>query len=172
MREELGLERGHVDVHGAFAFAALAGQAEVERVLHRLVAPVVRDDFALEHLEQQPGPAARRMFLFARDHVARAHHAMVEAAALAHSHAPHDGALHPPLVLGELEVRRRRPLLEVGAEAEVLGRVVRRHHLAGIHLPLRVPQRLELAERADQVIAEHLRQQRRARLPVAVLAGE
>ncbi len=69
-------------------------------------------------------------------------------------------------------MRRWCPGVIVGAQPQVLGRVVGRYHLAGIHLPLRVPQRLELPERADQLLAEHLRQQLRARLPVAMLAGE
>ena len=37
---------------------------------------------------------------------------------------------------------------------------------------MRIPDGFELPERGDQLLPEHLRQQIRARLPVAVLAGE
>src|SRR5207249_4289367 len=49
---------------------------------------------------------------------------------------------------------------------------LRLDHLAGIHLPVRVPGRLELAEALDELVAEHLRQQLGARLAVAMLARE
>ena len=44
--------------------------------------------------------------------------------------------------------------------------------LAGIHAVVRIPERLEFAEGLDELGAEHLRQQRGARLAVAMLAGE
>ena len=59
--------------------------------------------------------------------------------------------------------------------AEVLNGIVNPHRideLAGIHAVVRIPQRLELAEGPHQLRAEHLGQQRRARLAVAVLATE
>jgi hypothetical protein len=59
-----------------------------------------------------------------------------------------------------------------GSEPEVLPRQVRVHHLVGVHLVLRVPDRLELAERPDQLRPEHLRQQCGLRLAVAVLPGD
>ena len=43
-------------------------------------------------------------------------------------------------------------------------------HFARIHLVVRIPQPLELAERVDQLLSEHFRQQRAARLAVAVFA--
>ena len=49
--------------------------------------------------------------------------------------------------------------VEVGAEPEVLRDAVCVDNLAGIHLPLGVPDRLEFAERLDELIAEHLRQE-------------
>src|SRR5438045_8527298 len=60
----------------------------------------------------------------------------------------------------------------VGPEPQVVGDRVRVDDLAGVHLPVRVEDRLELAEGADELVAEHLRQELRARLAVAVLAGE
>jgi len=44
--------------------------------------------------------------------------------------------------------------------------------LPGVHLPVGFPDRLELAEGLDELLAEHLRQQLGARLPVAVLSGQ
>ena len=58
------------------------------------------------------------------------------------------------------------------ADAEVLRRLIRIDDLARIHAPVRIEDRLELREPAHERGAEHLRQQRRARLAVAVLAGE
>ena len=58
---------------------------------------------------------------------------------------------------------------------KILHRIVDTHgvdQLAGIHAVVRIPQRLELAEGLHQLRAEHLGQQHRARLPVAVLATE
>jgi GNAT superfamily N-acetyltransferase len=71
---ELRFHRRHVDLDRAVARAPLAGQAEVESVLDLIRLPAVGDDLALEHLEQQPGAATRRVLLLTRDHVARAHH--------------------------------------------------------------------------------------------------
>ncbi len=61
--EELRLVRGHVDADRAVAAAALAGQAQVERVPDLRGAPAVGDDLARQHLVQQPGPAARGVLL-------------------------------------------------------------------------------------------------------------
>ncbi len=49
---------------------------------------------------------------------------------------------------------------------------VRVDDLARVHLPVGVPDRLELAEGRDELVAEHLRQELRPRLAVAVLARE
>ena len=112
--------------------------------------------------------AARRVFLFARGHEARAHHAGVELAAFADADAAQHGAIDAAFVVAEMQMRLRRPRFVLRAEAEVLRRLVGIDDLAGVHLPLRIPERLEFAERADQTLAEHLRQQRAARLTVAV----
>ena len=57
--EELGLVRGHVHVDRALALAALARQAEVERVVDLLAAPAVGDGLAAQHLEEDPRAPAR-----------------------------------------------------------------------------------------------------------------
>ena len=126
---------------------------------------------ALQHLEQQPRAAARRVLLVAGRHVGRAHRPAVGLAAL-----PHADAAHAP---------RRRRLPSPGTRnASHLGRVVlrrragaRRGGTALITLPgfIRLPGSqtpLNCAERLHQLGAVHPRQQLAARLPVAVLAGE
>src|SRR5262249_61646415 len=87
MRAELGLVGRHVDVHRAVALAALAAEAEVERLLDRRALPAVGDRAAVQHLEQQPRAAARRIALLAARHVARAHHAVLAVAAAARADA-------------------------------------------------------------------------------------
>ncbi len=59
-----------------------------------------------------------------------------------------------------------------GAEAEVFVELVGLDQLAGIHLPFRIPGRLEVAEGLHQFGAEHFRKQLAAGLTVAVLAGD
>src|SRR5205823_15048388 len=62
--------------------------------------------------------------------------------------------------------RERRP------QAEILIERVGVDDLSRIHLPVRIPDRLELAERLNDLRAEHPRQQLPARLTVAMFAGE
>src|SRR5205823_2713432 len=76
------------------------------------------------------------------------------------------------LVLRIGELHRGAPGLVVGAEPQVLIDLVRVDDLAPVHLQIRVPDALELAEAVHEVVPEHLRQELGARLPVAVLAGE
>ena len=75
--QELGLHGGHVDLDRAVLLAALAGQAQVEGVAD-LGGPPARGDrgvgVPLQHLEQQPAPAAGGVLFLAGDHVGRAHH--------------------------------------------------------------------------------------------------
>ena len=70
---ELGLVGGHVDADRAVDLAALARQAQVERLLDRLRAPAAEVGVALKHLEQQPRPPPRGVPLLVGDHVAGAH---------------------------------------------------------------------------------------------------
>jgi len=49
--EELRFIRGQVDVDRTLAFAALAGEAQVERLLHRFLAPAAAQRLPLQHLE-------------------------------------------------------------------------------------------------------------------------
>src|SRR5205823_6573594 len=76
------------------------------------------------------------------------------------------------VVLGIRELDLRPPGLVVGAEAEVLVDAVRPDDLARVHLPVGIPDRLELLEGAHEVVAEHLGEKLCTRLAVAVLAGQ
>ena len=69
-------------------------------------------------------------------------------------------------------MRRRIPRLVGGAPAQVLVELVWPHALARIHFIERIPDRLELGEGLDQLVAVHDRQQLAAGLPIAVLARE
>jgi hypothetical protein len=171
LREELGLQRGQVDTDRAVVRAPLAREAEVERLLDLVGAPGL-ELLAVQHLPEQPRPPARRVLLLARDHEARAHHAAARPPALADPDAASGRVNQAASVAlkGEVGLHRRRRVAR--AEPQVRGDRVGVDDLAGVHLPARVPDRLELAESADQLIAEHLRQELGLRLAVAVLARD
>ena len=95
--------------------------------------------------------AARRVLLLARDHEARAHDAAVGAAALADPDAARRRVRERAVVVREREVRLH--LAAAGSRRRAAGSRdrVRVDDLARVHLPVRVPDRLELAERLDQL---------------------
>src|ERR1051326_6351054 len=160
MREELRFERRHVDADRAIARAALARETEIERLVDLVRAPEL-ELVAVQHLPEEMGTATRRMLLLERDHVARAHHAAARfgVPAFADPDATRRRVREAAAVGGIREVRvdLRRPV--VHAETEVLSGAKCVHDLARVHLRLRIPDRLELAEGADQVVAEHLREE-------------
>ena len=116
--------------------------------------------------------AARGVLLLLRGHVAGTHRAAVHPPAFADADAAQNRAIDASFVFRKLEMRRRQPGMKISAQAEVLGGVVGSDDLAGIHLPIGIPDGLELAECLHELLAEHLRKQLRARLAVAVLAGK
>ena len=87
VREELALERRHVDAQRALALARLAFQAQI----HDLVKPLVPERRPRigrrQGLDQGVGSPPGRVLLLARGHVGRAHHAGVGLAAGADVHA-------------------------------------------------------------------------------------
>src|SRR5690606_14383118 len=169
---ELGLVRGDVDAHRALALAPLAGQAEVEGLLHLLALPPVGDRLALEHLEEEVGPAAGGVFLLLQHHEARAHGAAAEAAAQADPDAPERGAGEAPVVPRVAEMGPGRGGIVVGAETEIRVPRVGIDELARVHPPLGVPDRLELAEGLHELVAEHDGEEIAPGLTVPVLARE
>ena len=72
--QDLRLVRGHVDAGRAVRRAALAGQAEVQRLVHLRRAPAAGDERPGDHLLQHPGPAAGGVLLVPGGQVGRAHH--------------------------------------------------------------------------------------------------
>ena len=88
MREEFGLIGGHIDVDRAVALAALAREAQVERLFDVLILPPVLQRILFEHLEEQSRASTRGMHLLSRDHETRAHRAVLEPAAFSDADAP------------------------------------------------------------------------------------
>ena len=136
VREELGLQRGHVDAERALALARLALEAEVEDLVQALVAHRGARVGLRERLHERVGPAARGVLLLARGHVARAHHAAAGLAARADPLAAVGGAAHPA-VLGERQPGgqdrrgRQRRVAQVGVDRRGVD-----HH-ARVHDPPR-----------------------------------
>src|SRR5687767_9479736 len=154
--EELGLVGGHVNADRAFRFAGFARETQVERMFDLVTLPSRGDRLTTQHLEQQVRTTPGRVLFIARDHVARAHRAGISLATLPDADTAQrrscDAALH-----GQWKERPNRRWL-VSGPAQVLGGPVRVHDLAGIHQAIRIPNLLELPERADERVAEHPRQ--------------
>ena len=104
VREKLGLVCGQVNAHRAIALAALAGEAEIERLFHVLVAPAVADHVALGHLPEQVGAAAGGVLLFVGHAPAGTHDAAFFAAAFSYADAAQSGVGQAAVVMGKLEV--------------------------------------------------------------------
>ena len=106
--ERLDLHLRHVDAGRAFAPAALAAHAQVERVAHRLRLQRVGAELARQREPQRVGAAARQMLLVARDAIARAHRAGIELAAVAVVVAHFDGLREAAGGIAAGAGRRRR----------------------------------------------------------------
>src|SRR5581483_3538358 len=156
----------------AVALAAFARQAEIKRLFDVLVLPTIADDLALGHLPQQVSSPTSRMLFLPGDPETRAHDSTFVTSALPDANAAQGGASQAAVVVHVLEVRLRLPRLVVEAKPQVFVEAVRLNHLAGIHLPLGVPQRLKLPERLHQFRTEHPGKQFRARLPVPMFTGQ
>ena len=170
--EELSFVGGDVDGDGAVAFAALAGEAEVEGFLDLFVAPGVGDRVAAEHFKEQPGAAAGGVFFFAGRVKAGAHGAAFELAALAYAETAFRGGGHAPVVVGELKDGGQGERLVVGAGAEAGVEGVGTDNLARVHAVRGVPDAFEFGEGFDQLGAEHDGEEFGAGVAVAVLAGD
>src|SRR3546814_2173460 len=82
MAEELDLHPRHVDAGRAVALAALAADAEIHGLVHRLAGEGIGAALAGQRQTQAVGAAARQMLLVASDAIARAHGAGVALAAM------------------------------------------------------------------------------------------
>src|SRR5712692_7610970 len=116
--------------------------------------------------------SARGVLFFARDAKTRTHHSTFIAPALSHADAAQGRARQAAMVIGKLEVCWRLPWFIVRPEAKVFVQPVRLDHLARIHLPVRIPNRFELAEGLHQFRSEHFGKEFGAGLAVSVFAGK
>ena len=158
VREELGLVGGYIYLDRALTFAALAGQAEVQRLLDVRVAPAVVQGVTLQHLEEQAGASAGRVFFLARHHIAGTHGAGMQLTAPAHAHAAQGRVRKAALIVGEREMRAQPRGTVRGAEAQILVEAIGVHQLAGVHLPVGIPDGFELTEGPNELRPIHLRQ--------------
>ena len=108
---------------------------------------------AVEHLEQQPRPATGGVLLLLGDHVRRAHHPALVAAALPDTDAAQHGPAEAAFVLGVAERGLDAAVVVVDAQAQQRVERIRRRDLAGVHPVVRVEDRLEPAERLDDLLS-------------------
>ncbi len=104
VREKLGLICGQVNAHRTVALAALAGEAQIERLFYIFVAPAVADHVAFGHLPEQVGAAAGGVLLFMGHTPAGTHDAALFAPAFSHADAAQSGVRQAAVVMGKLEV--------------------------------------------------------------------
>ena len=69
-------------------------------------------------------------------------------------------------------MRLRLPRMVIGAQTQVLVDAIRINDLSRIHLPIRIPDRLELAESLDQFVAKHFVEKFSSRLAVTMLSAK
>ena len=180
--EEFGFVSCDVHADRAFAFAAFAGEAKIERFFYLFAAPAVANKaiffvltllvLALGHLKEQVGAAAGGVFFFAGGAVAGAHQAAIFATAFAHADASERGLGEAAVVGWKFENCLWLPGRIVRAEAQVFVELVGLDHFSGIHLPIGIPRRFKFAEGLDELGAKHFRKQFGAGLAVAVFAGD
>ena len=116
--QRLGLVRRHVHAGRAVRRAALAGQAQVERLGDRRVGEPLHQR-PVDRLLEHPGAAAGGVLLVAGGEVRRAHHARGRRRdALADAGAAVHRVAEPAAVVRELQQRQHRP----GARGPAAGR--------------------------------------------------
>src|ERR1700720_231617 len=118
------------------------------------------------------GSTASGGVFIARDAVARAHDSARVATALAHSHAAQRGGRKASLILRKFEMGLWPPRIIARAKAKVFVQLVRLDQFARIHLPVGIPERLELTKGLHEFRAKHLREKFTARLSVSMFARE
>src|SRR5690348_704733 len=118
--------------------------------------------------------AARRVPFFPRDHETRAHDVLLAASrkppALAHAHAAQRRARKTPVIVGKFEMRLRFPGAVFRAKPQIFVNPIGIHDLPRIHLPVWIPNGLELPKGLQKVRPEHLAEKFSSRLTVAMLA--
>ncbi len=173
--QHLGLVRGHVHARRAVARARLAAQAQVEHLVDLRRAPALRDERAVGHLLQHPGPAPRRVLLVPGGQVRRAHEAARGRGvrpALAHPDAAVHGRGQVTVVVAEREPAAPR---QRGARAAGAGRrraAAGRTSTPGLSTSAGSNRSLTRPEQVDHLRRVHRGEQLAAGPAVAVLAGQ
>ncbi len=170
--QRLGLVGGDVHAGGAVHRAALAGQAQVERVVQLGRREPVRHQPPVDHLLQDARSSAGRVLLVAGGEVGRTHH-RAAFGAVGSARADADAAVHrraevaPVLGVGEPSGDRRhgRRQSQVGIGG------ARSDEHPGVEHAVRVEGGLERGERVEHLRRVHPWQQLGARPTVAVLPG-
>ncbi len=175
--QKLGFVSRHVHLHRTLRLAGLATQAKRKRLVNSLALEAFLAQRAGKHLPQQPRAPARRVLFVPRRAIARAHHAALGIAAGANPHAPLCRVLKRAMIGGKhkmlVRFLRSMSAFSLNRVANILKRIVDAHcvrQLARVHPVVRIPELLECPEGLNQLRPIHLRQQRGARLPVAMLA--
>src|SRR5689334_2061988 len=107
------------------------------------------------------GAASSRVAFLVRDHEAWAHDVVfrlgtIFAAALADSNATQSCMCEAAVVFGILEMRGRFPRMVICTETQILVHAMRIDELAGIHLPIGIPNGFVFAKSLNQLRLEHL----------------
>src|SRR5579871_5390397 len=105
------------------------------------------------------------MLFFASDHIAGAHGAAIVTTADAGADATFGCIREAVMILRKMEVRRRILRMIAGAETQIFIDAVWIDDFAGIHFPVGIPNRFELAKRFDNFGAVHAREKLASRLP-------
>src|SRR5438105_4708080 len=99
--------------------------------------------------------------------IAGTHRPFFHATALADTNTTQRHSREVPDIAGKLEVRFMMSGMVISSEAQVFHHVVGVDLLARSHLPIRVPNRLELPKGFDQFGSKHLWQKPAPRLSIA-----
>ena len=131
--QEFDLHARHVDADRAFALAALARDAELHRLAHRIGRERVGAELAREREAQRIGAAARQVLLVEGGAVGGAHHARVglAAGAVVVAHLDRAGEAAPLRPVERPGALFRRVARRVAEERAVV-HLRRPHDLAGI----------------------------------------
>src|SRR5439155_12381866 len=117
------------------------------RLFDVLISPAILDYVSLQHLPQEVGAATGGVLLLECDHVAGAHGVLLTFAAptptLPHADAAQRSALEASLIVGKMKVRPWIQGFVITAQTQIFINPVGVYDLAGIHLPVGIPNGLE-----------------------------
>src|SRR5205814_6833598 len=108
----------------------------------------------MQHLPQRVRAATRRVLFFMSDHVAWAHGVVVGlalfSATFTNAHTTHGGMPEASVIFRILKVRGGFVRMIAGAVAQIFINARRLDYFARVHLPVGIPNRLELAKCSEQ----------------------